>query len=483
MYMKIFHPLFFLLSLCATELYAQNTLKLDYTRQNTFVNNSDKIELAANIAGTHHLLSFTYTEDPVIYIFDEELAFKQKVSIPFKFSEKSEVRITPFADFYYLCIRPPFTTKYFFWKIDGNGNVRDMSAAFENILQSQSHNFKLGFQLIAKENDLYMVYHTSLDDIEKSTLIIVQADSLLNVVYSHKVMYDFKRDEERLQQEILVLGRYLLVLKTLRSSTALELMKVNLATGYTIRNTFYSSGYLYSQPSISFNNSDSAITVTSLLAPPDATSTKQFIFISRLNKILIEEVPFTILKSQFAKNTNTNFLLLNQSGKWVRIMSGFRQRSYSAADESISFYRDYIMPDSNNSIKMIIPAETSNRQNSYSDYTNTGVRFSLLDKNFKIIDERYESNTKNSYTIRPGQFTRFGFNNTEYMLVGQRFYNKINGLLLVNSNAEGQLVYTDVRVNDRNDYLLTKSQVIPGKGIIIPYIHGREAGLLKITIE
>ncbi len=444
MHMKIFHPLFFLLSFCTTKLYAQNTLKLDYTRQNTFVSNSDKIELAANIAGNHHLLSFTYKEDPVIFIFDNELGFQRKINIPFKFPEKSEVRITAFAQFYYLCIRPPFTSKYFFWKIDGNGNVRDMSAAFENILQSQSHNFKLGFQLIAKENDLYMVYHTALDDIEKRTLVIVQADSLLKVNFSHKVLYDFKRDEERLQQEILVLGKYLLVLKTLRSSTALELMKVNLATGFTIRNTFYSSGYLYSQSSIGFNTSDSAITVTSLLAPPDATSTKRFIFISRLNKILIEEVPFTILKSQFAKNTNTNFLLVNQSGKWVRIMSEFWQRS---------------------------------------SYTNSGIRFSLLDKDFKIIDERLVSNTKNSFTIRPGQFTRFDLNNREYMLVGQRFFNKINGLLMVNSNNEGQLVYTDVRVNDRNDYLLSKSQVIPGKGIIIPYIHGLEAGLLKITIE
>jgi hypothetical protein len=371
--------------------------------------------MAAYIGGTHQLVSFTNTEDPVIYIFNDDLTFKQKISIPFKFEERSEVRITAFTDFYFLCIRPPYTSKYFFWKIDAKGNVTDMSAAFENLLRSQSHNIKLGFQLIVKENQLYMIYHTAIDDIEKRTLVIVQADSLLNINFSHKVAYDFKRDEEKLQQEILVLGRYVLVLKTLRSSTALEIMKVNLATGYTIRNTFYSSGYLYSQSSISLSNSDSAITVTSLLAPPDVTSLKRFVFVSRLNKILVEEVPFSILKSQFEKNTGTNFLLVKQSGKWVRIMSGYWQRTYPA-DESITLHRDYVMPDSSNNYSISPPpARKDPYRSSYSDYGDVGVRFSLLDKDFKIVNERHVANTKNAYTIRPGQFTRFGFNNTEYM--------------------------------------------------------------------
>ena len=481
--MKLLNCLFFLLCLCAVKGYTQNTIKLDYTRQNTFVNSSDKIEMAANIGGTHHLLSFTNTEEPVIYIFDDELAFKQKISIPFKFEERSEVRITPFADFYFLCIRPPYTTKYFFWKIDAKGNVTDMSAAFEKLLRTQSQNIKLGFQLIVKENQLYMVYHTSLDNIEKRTLVIVQADSLLNINFSHKVAYDFKQDEEKLEQEILVLGKYLLVLKTLRSSTALEIMKVNLATGYTIRNTFYSSGYLYSQSTIGLSNSDSAITVTSLLSPPDATSLKRFVFVSRLNKILVEEVPFSILKSQFEKNTNTNFLLVKQSGKWVRIAAGFWQRTYPA-DENITLYRDYIIPDSSNNYRTSpLPARKDPYRSSYIDYGDVGVRFSLLDKDFKIVNERHVSNTKNAYTIRPGQFTRFGFNNMEYMLVGQRFYNKVNGLLLVNADSAGQLIYTDVRVHDRNEYLLQKLQVVPHKGIIMPYIRKHEAGLVKITIE
>ena len=54
---------------------------------------------------------------------------------------------------------------------------------------------------------------------------------------------------------------------------------------------------------------------------------------------------------------------------------------------------------------------------------------------------------------------------------------------MVNTNDAGQLIYTDVRVLDRNSYLLPKAQIIPQKGIIIPYTRKLEAGLVKITME
>jgi hypothetical protein len=68
------------------------------------------------------------------------------------------------------------------------------------------------------------------------------------------------------------------------------------------------------------------------------------------------------------------------------------------------------------------------------------------------------------------------------MLLGQQFVKKSRGLLMVNANDAQQLIYTDLKVSDRNDYLLSKSQVIAQEGIIIPYIHKLEAGLIKITI-
>jgi hypothetical protein len=217
-----------LLAFFFNEVSAQ---KIQYCRENVFIANPDQIQLVANIAGTHHLVNFNMHERPQLFIYNDELELIASPRFPFSIPDKSEIRIIPFNIYYYLYIRTRYEHKYYLWKIDEKGNFTNFTVPFQQLLASQSHNIKLGFQMIASGEHLWMVYHTDLDNIEKSTIVIVQADSKLNEVFSHKVQYAFKRFEEKLQQEILMFGRYLLVLKTASSGTSLELMKVNLATG------------------------------------------------------------------------------------------------------------------------------------------------------------------------------------------------------------------------------------------------------------
>jgi hypothetical protein len=110
-----------------------------------------------------------------------------------------------------------------------------------------------------------------------------------------------------------------------------------------------------------------------------------------------------------------------------------------------------------------------------------GVRFSLLDSGRKIIDERYVANTRDAYSIMPDKFAKFRIADTEYMLVGQRFAFNRNGLLMVNADS-GKLVYKNVAVNFRNEYLLSKCQPVGQNKIIIPYTHRRFAGLLQLNV-
>jgi hypothetical protein len=459
---------------------------MKYSREEVYLNNPDDIQLVANVAGNHHLLSFSNNEDPEIFIFNPGLELITKTRLPFKFPEKPAVSIIPFDDFYYLSIHPRFSQEYLFWKIDGTGNVTDLSIPFEKLLRSQSANLKINFQLIPNQNQLWMVYHTALDDPEKNTVVMLQTDSLLNVVFAHKVQYDFKINEEKLQQEVLIFGRYLVILKTLESGTSLQVMKVNLATGYTISNNFHSSGYLYSQPSFSLSIIDSSITVAALLTQPGATtySAKQFVFVSRLNKILIEQAPFTVLKTQFSKNAGTNFMLVNGTSKWMRFKRGCGETGNSFREDAITVYRPLPASEAigqnaemDNFITKLIPA----RQSSPDELM--GIRFSLLDKDLTIASDSLVSNKRDSYTVKANRFTRFTVKNKEYLLVSQLFSRRKNGLLLVNSNTDKKLVYHYVRVNEKFNYLLEKSRVITSQGIIMPYLHRREAGLLKITVE
>jgi hypothetical protein len=460
--------------------------KLQYSRENVFVGNPNHLQLVANIGGNHHLLILNDNENPEVFIFNSALELEKKVRLDFKFPERSVISIIPFGNFYYLYIRPVLSQKHLLWKIDSNGNCTDYVPFFQKLLVSQAHNIKLGFQLIPYHDHLWMVYHTDLENNEKNTVMMVQTDSLLNVLFTNRVIYDFKRDEEKLQKEVLIFGKYLLALKTGRSGTSLELLKINLATGLAITNTFSSSGYFYSQSALSINGEDSSVTVSALLTEPRATANpKQFVFVSRLNKNLFEEVPFKILKSQFKKNTGTNFLHVNGQSEWMRFRIRGEQRNNAVVSNDVSLYQDLTMPDNNaDAVKDI------NRMLQKTEMSNVepwdafqGVRFSLLDKALETTSDSLVANTKDYYSIKADQFIRFAVNNKEYMLLGQQFVKRSKGLLMVNTNDQQQLIYTDLSVNSRNNYLLAKYQLIPHKGIIIPYVYKLEAGLIKITVE
>jgi hypothetical protein len=93
------------------------------------------------------------------------------------------------------------------------------------------------------------------------------------------------------------------------------------------------------------------------------------------------------------------------------------------------------------------------------------------------------SNVKEFYTVKADRFVSFEAGNKEFLIVGHQFTKRSQGLLMVNANDTQQLTFTNVRVNERNNYLLGKSQLIYQKGIIVPYTRKREAGLVKITVE
>lgn len=434
--LKNFFLVFGLVALLSVIIIKVSAQTIKYSSTNVFVNNPDRLQMISGIGGNHHLLSFIEKSDPEIFIFSNDLQYKGKIKLPYKFPVNAEIRIVPFENFYYLYVRERFSQSYVLWKIDANGRYADLTSSLRNLLLSQRQNIKLSFQLLANENQLWMIYHTAITDLNKNTLVIVQMDSLLNILFTHKVIYDFKREQEKLQQETIMFGKFLLVLKTAMGNTSLELMKVNIATGYTIRNTFYSSGYLYAQPGFSYNNTDSSVTVFSILVEPRITSRpKQYVFLSRLNKILVEQTPFAILKSLFLKNTGTNFLLVSGRSKWARLRS-----------------------------------------------QGEAIRFSLLDEKFNIMNDSLIPNNKDRYTIRPEQYFRFSKEDKDHLLVAQQFFKNTNGILMVHSE-NGQLVFTDIRVNDRYKYLLSMSQLISQKGVVIPYTYKKEAGLIRITVD
>ena len=173
----------------------------------------------------------------------------------------------------------------------------------------------------------------------------------------------------------------------------------------------------------------------------------------------------------------------------MRLRAEREQTSHLVYEEPITLYQDLTMHDANSQSIAVaennrLLAKTTQARSYYDGIDpQQGVRFSLLDKDLKIINDSLVGNSKDSYTLKTNPYKRFEVNNKSYLLLKQEFVKNSRGLLMINANDKQQLTYTDLRVVGRNDYLLGKSQVIPGEGIIIPYIHKLEAGLVKITME
>jgi hypothetical protein len=303
------------------------------------------------------------------------------------------------------------------------------------------------------------LYHTYIPNLDKNVLTTVLADSQFDITLTKKLMYELKESGEKVLQEKFIADKYLLVLKSTNSGTGLKLMKVDIATGVGLGHEFFSSGYYFSQPVLNYNNEDSTITVSSLLTEPNNLySNKRYVFVSRLNSMLVEEVPFTILKTQFRKNAGTNFLLANGHAGWVRLQTSWGGAYFTQVDGNTTYY-------------------------GHSEELLQGIRFSLLDKNLKICSDSLVRNNKDSYTIKPGQFTRFSVKDKDYLVVAQEFFTKKRGLLMIRAEDEKGLSFTHLPVMNRYDYFLHKAKLVPQQGIVIPYVHKLEAGLIKVTVN
>lgn len=444
---------------------------VQYSRENVFVNQPDDLQLVANIAGNHHMLCFNKDEEPEIFVFSAELKFKQKTSIPYKLSEKADIRITPFKEFYYLFVLPRTGQENVVFKIAGNGSVTNVSASFQKLLRTI--NIKLPFQLVANQEKLWLLYHTSLTDEPKNSVVIVQTDSLLNFELSYKVVYDFKKGEETLQQVTLLSGEHLLILKTLQEGTLLQLSKINLATGNTFTKEFKSEGHSFLQSNFTCNDADSTVTVSSLLSG-NGSNFKSNIFLSRLNSTLNEQVPLAILKPKLKSDASTSFLYIEGLPRWLR----FKEQSFVPYVDVIVSASLFADP-----VNLTLPTPTYQVTNKYYKNEDDRIRFSLLNKNLEIENDSVVANNKKSSTLFSNEFTSFILGNKTYLLLDQLLFNRHRGLLMINEDDSHKLAYTDVRVSGKNVYLLPKARVVSNQYVIIPYTNKKEAGLIKITVE
>jgi hypothetical protein len=227
-----------------------------------------------------------------------------------------------------------------------------------------------------------------------------------------------------------------------------------------------------------------------LSEPGDSYNEKQFVFTARLNDSLEEVIPVKVLKSQFKKKTGNNFLLMEGEPGWKRLAAGSStvQDPLAVIGTQTTFYQNLSEPEENRQYVVKNDERLFGKLYPVKYYstpgiTEPGIRFSLLDKELGIAADTLVRNRNNRFNVTPGPFAGFTVGNKEYLLLSQQFANRYKGLLLISNGNDPGLNFTDLRVNDKNDYLLSKARYLPGQGILIPYIIKNEAGLVRIGVK
>ena len=110
------------------------------------------------------------------------------------------------------------------------------------------------------------------------------------------------------------------------------------------------------------------------------------------------------------------------------------------------------------------------------------VRFTVLDEAFKIANDSLIANKK-IYNVQPRPFAQFTLHQKPSLLLVQNLTSRQKTLLLVNTDVNGRVNSTDIRVVNKYDCLLPQLQVIDETSVIFPYLYKNEIGLIKLTVD
>jgi hypothetical protein len=285
-------------------------------------------------------------------------------------------------------------------------------------------------------------------------------------------------------QQVMLADENLLVLKSLKNGVnySVQLIKANLNTGKLVQNAFHSNTRFSSNAAFRYNPADSSILLYSLV--------ENTIFISKLDHLLNEVAPFTLLKKQFENDVLTNFVYVGgERGEWLT-MHGSNSNYRSTAPPAYQPVDNwnYVTKDLNN--LNYYPVQTYQGRNyrytqQYNNrYANGApIRFTTFSEELNLLKDSIVKNNKNFYTLQNNKHASVVMENKSYLLVGQEFAGKHQGILLVSVDGNDQVVTSDISVNGKFKYLLSNLKKVDNRYVILPYMDEAEVGLVKILIN
>lgn len=474
MYIRVLFLLFTVLLGTGFAAYAQS---IRYSKQ--FVPPSfDRMKVMANVAGNHHLIFLKFNTTPSVYIFSEGLQLVGKKELPFNLSATYDRRIIPFKNFYLLYLHQPGSTRHELWQINAEGEATSLSVPFQHFIDSTFKKNTSTLQLINKEEQLVVVAHTYYSRLEQNLCSVVQLDNYLKPVSIRKVFYPFNRATDGLKQ-VMLAGENVLLLKYSKDDSShyiLELTKADLNTGKLLQHTFQSNARFDSEPAFTYTPADSSILVY--------TNIRSKVMVSKLDHLLNDTQPVTLLDAKFSNNVFANFLLLEGGAqKWLAI---HRANGRPGQRPRIEWQNDGSYPprlfNSRYSYDPFYNPYTSWAYNP-DPVVDTAIRFASFSKEFRLVKDSVVQNKRSFAQVHVRDYASVLLGTKSYLVLKQSFTGRKKGLLLVSVNNDGHIATRDIAVFENYQYVLSNMETINHEEVLFPFLDKSEMGLVKVSVS
>lgn len=473
-----------LLSLIATHFLSGQALQ--YSRHLVRHPNADGMQLVADVDGTHHLISCSRGEKPVIDIFNRQLGYISRKEIEITIHEKTKISVLSFKKYYLLYFNNQGSAQHRFIKISGDGSQKDISA----IILKNPISTGTSFELLNNEDQLALMTTVYYDTLKTLTCTIIKFNEQYTATQSISIPLPYDAERERWRQLSLhhneLLG--LKEKKSARGENILELVSINLLTKKLIAKEFSSGSSKFYSPSFRINKADSTIIVSSILPQSiGKKGTQQVIFLSRLRFSLEELAPPALLRPDRGEELALTLLMVeNSSAGWAGFSSNYfyEKVNYQAPANDYWIYEKNTAFATGVTLYPYSYPLTSLSAPAPGTYYPTGkIKLALLQTNLKPLQTRLLKPYKDVSPLEGRHYINFSIYDKPYLLLAQNILRKKSGLALVHINDKNEIILTDTRASTQYEYLLELLKQVDENHIIVPFSNKKEIGLLKINIK
>ena len=477
--MKKYRLLSVLLFLCCTLASAQ---KIQYSKSVFRTPGAGTLQLLANINGFHHLIYFSNIKKPVVYIFNNQLQLQSTKELNIRITENCDIRLLKLKDYYVLYAHTLKPSRHQLLKINRDGVSSDISALLNKPADSLWNRSTATYQLFNNEDSMFLVSHTYLHPVKKIRTTVVKLNPESGAAISAQVLFPFNASYDELK-EVTLQKKQLLILKNSKDEdlkNTLTVMKADLLRGTQLSKQFESGKYVYYNPALRYNISDSTIFIYSMLTTPAGyRGVRPGLFMVRLSSTLNELSPVQTIPNIFRYNAITTFI--------VEKANTYGWMSFSYSQKNFGTSTSTLMPTRVTRPPEFYPIEASIENYYYynNDYGTapTAVLMILLNNRLEKAKDSVVKNNGNYYKIHPSPHAQFILKNTACLLVVEELAAKKKGLLLVSPGDKGNFNTLPIRVYDRFDFMLTLLQTDDDNSFIVPFTNKKEIGLMKVTLS